>query len=54
LLLALHDPKYITITFDDGKLTGKVNTIAALEVDGALARGWNCNDNDDINSMSSC
>jgi len=45
------DPKYITITFDDGKLNGKEKRIcaiyscwhkshrAALEADGALARG---------------
>jgi hypothetical protein len=46
---ASDDPKYITITFDDDNMTGKINTIcaiylcwqrshqASLEPDGALA-----------------
>jgi hypothetical protein len=62
------DPKFIKITFDDGKQSGKEATIyavyscchkahqAALEANGAEEQGWHIDDNDinDISSLSSC
>jgi hypothetical protein len=61
------DPKFIKITLDDGKQSGKEATICAvyscwhkahqeaLAVDGAEERGWHICDNDvhDISSLSS-
>jgi hypothetical protein len=61
------DPKYIKITFDDGKLSGKEKRIctiyscwhksypAALEANGALARGFHCSEQfeSEIGSMGS-
>ncbi len=66
-IMQSDDPKYVTITFDDGKLSGKEKRIcaiyscwhkshhAALEADGALARGFHCIENfeSEISSMGS-